>query len=195
MVTTKTLVGMRRCYLYALLVLLSDSLLSCIPGCGPDADREPRLTIYFTSSSQQLITPRSVATSIRGVGLTQELLDPARPYSTDPDKPVSSVSFNVPYSLAADQTRYVIESATRRDTLTVNYQRIFSYKDNECGYWVDVRPPAGFYGSSVTPNFSLGARTTVGKVSSLIYEGTHLSSNALSSYYTRSAITVSILLP
>ncbi|CCG99117.1 hypothetical protein FAES_1107 [Fibrella aestuarina BUZ 2] len=188
---------MRRGHFYALLVLLADGLPACTPGCGPDADQEPRLTIYVSSSSGQSLTARSVATSIRGVGLTQELLDPARLHPTDPDQATSSVSFNVPYSLAADQTRYVLTSATRRDTLTVNYQRVFSYKDDDCGYWVDVQPPAGFAKTTPTglPNLALGARSTLGKVSSVYYEGTQLSSNALTSYYTKSDITVSITLP
>lgn len=188
---------MRRGYFYALLALLADCLPSCTPGCGPDADQEPRLTLSFTSSTQQPLTVRSVATSIRGVGLTQELIDPARTYSTNPDQPIPSVTFNLPYSLAADQTRYVLTSATRRDTITVNYRRVFSYKDDDCGYWVDVQPPAGFTNTAPggPSTISLGAQSTLGKVTSVYYEGTRLDRNVFTSTYTKSNIIVSIALP
>lgn len=188
---------MRRHYLYVLLLLLTDCLPSCTPGCGPDADQEPRLTIYFSSASQKPLTARNVVTSIQGIDGAQELRDPTRTHPTDLDQPTSSVSYNVPYSLAADQTRYVLTSATRFDTLTVNYRRIFSYKDDDCGYWVDVQPPIGFTNPDPTglPTTGLGARSTLGKVTSVYYEGTRLDHNVFNSRYTRSDITVSITLP
>lgn len=183
---------------YLLLLALAASVTTCTPGCGPDADQEPRLTLYISADPGKPFSLSQIATTIYAVGSPQNFLADNKTKSGTAYTPYiassgTSVSLNLPYSLTADRTQYVFVKDTRRDTLTVNYRRVFTYKDKQCGYWVDVKPPPGFNGDRATT--ALGARSSLGRVTSVYYEGTYLSKNVFASTYTRSAITVSLFLP
>ncbi len=65
-----------------------------------------------------------------------------------------------PVTLAADQTTYIFESATRTDTLTISYQRRLAYISRRCGAEVYVS------------NFRLSQPTTFKKVTVSDYEVT-----------------------
>ncbi|WP_460981033.1 DUF6452 family protein [Spirosoma fluminis] len=49
---------------------------------------------------------------------------------------------SLPLSLNADSTTYVFVQASRTDTLTVRYQRTFSYQSTKCGYVFNLAAPA-----------------------------------------------------
>lgn len=165
-------------------------MVGCDPGCGPSAVQEPILRLRLQTVS---MPPVRLTDLVRRI----YTLD-AGPVLLKDSAQLAAMGYEIalPYSLRTNQTRYLLESATRRDTLTVNYQRVFSYKDQTCGYWVDVQPPAGFTGGLTNnPRYDLAAQTTLGRILNVSYEGTYLQPNLFTKRYTQSEITVSLLLP
>lgn len=180
---------MKRLCLYICLLLLTEGLPAC-DDCGPSAEIEPRVELTITTSPARLFRLREVVQAVYGLGaLTQQALtipaDTSRQYSHQ---------LALPINLRADQVRYVLVNQNRADTITVNYQRIFTYKDNKCGYLLDVRPPSGFqYNPTTLP---LAAQTTLGKVSSVYYQGTQPSGSGWApSRLSVSDIYLSLLIP
>ncbi|ADB42275.1 hypothetical protein Slin_6316 [Spirosoma linguale DSM 74] len=124
---------------------LSLVLMSC-ENCGPS--REP-----FLNLSLQLPTPAKVDT-IYALDARNPL--PKQDLSTS--AVTSALWLELPLNLNANQSRYVFQLNGRRDTVTVFYRRSFAYRNQRCGYVLDLYQPDG------TP-----ARTTRGTISNVSY--------------------------
>ncbi|SOD91662.1 hypothetical protein [Spirosoma fluviale] len=124
---------------------LSFALMSC-ENCGPS--REP-----FLNLSLQLTTPAKIDT-IYALDARNPL--PKQPVSTS--IVTSGIWLELPLNLNANQSRYVFQLNGRRDTVTVFYRRSFAFRNQRCGYVLDLFEPDG-----------IPAKTTQGTVSSVSY--------------------------
>lgn len=182
---------MRNRHVSFVLLCLAGLIVGCDPGCGPSAQQEPILRLRLQTLSMRPALPTDLVKRIYSLDAGNRLLKDSLQIAA-----AGGAEIMLPYSLRDDETSYLLESATRRDTLTVRYQRVFSYKDRDCGYWVDVQPPNGFNsGTANNPRYDLAAQTTIGRVTYVDYEGTYLQRNLLVDRYTQSEITVTLNLP
>ncbi len=124
-------------------VTLATSLCSC-ENCGPIA--EPILNLYFGDGTGTK-TPFDTLYALNSRG---PILN----------RPTLSNQLALPINLGADSTRYVFRLAGRQDTVTVHYRRMFAYRNQKCGYVVNLLEP-----NAPQPK----ARTTRGTVVSVSY--------------------------
>lgn len=178
--------------------LLLLGLLSALPACkdcGPSAEVEPQVELSLVASASTRFRLAEQVSAVYGLGaLGQQPLFKA-PNALDTTR-FQSYQIKLPLNLRADQTRYVLVGQTRRDTLTVHYKRVFTYKDDQCGYLLEIQPPAGFQPGLPNPNTQIAAQTTLGRVSSVYYEGTRLVGNGWApARLSDSGVYVTLLLP
>ena len=140
-----------------LLLGLAVTLCGCPKNCGP-VD-EPRLDLNITSQTPSRITDIYAIGGVPGATLS------TRPYNFSSVTPRLFYQFDLPINQQADQTRYVIVRDTRRDTVTINYRRVFTYEDAECGYIINLTSPTG--GLSNPATYPDIVQTTMGTVRSL----------------------------
>ncbi|MEZ0538375.1 hypothetical protein [Fibrella arboris] len=162
------------------LLLLIGLLTGCKKNCGPSD--EPRLLLYINTQATTPLTDvyaLNAVTSSPTITLPQSTSAPNRLYW----------QLNLPLNLNADSVQYVLTRPGRRDTVTVNYRRMYAYEDTECGYTVTILPP--ITGSSLPVADSLIVRTTTGKLNFVNFTPT-TSRNFFSSS-TNTGINVGLL--
>ncbi|RYF75648.1 MAG: hypothetical protein EOO39_06600 [Cytophagaceae bacterium] len=147
-------------------ILLTISLITlltgCLKHCGPAG--EPRLQLVISST-----TPLAI-NDVRPLGALASAPVISVPKASSIGQGRSYVQLDLPVNLNADQTQYILTSATRSDTVTVNYRRVFSYEDVDCGYIVNLFPRQNRDGSpSSTARI---VQTTTGTVESVSFEQT-----------------------
>ena len=127
-------------------LMLTIGLINC-ENCGPTAEPLAMLSISSTVATH--------FDTVYAPGSLRPL--PAQPHSTPASSPF--LSLTLPINLTADSTRYIVQLNGRRDTITVFYQRKTAYRNQHCGYVLDLYAPAK----------GLSARTTRGRVGTVTY--------------------------
>ncbi len=74
--------------------------------------------------------------TLYGAGAVGQLPNPVRPQTG-----TSFYAYSLPLNLAADSTRYVLRLDGKLETLTLFYKRKFDYRNQECGYVVELLKP------------------------------------------------------
>ena len=113
--------------LFLILILVTPILTGCLE-CGPQKE----LTLSLSLASDTVRLKKVYAIGAKNQDVFQKQVKPEL---------TRSQSFDLPFSLHADETTYVFEFETRIDSLTVYYNRLFSHKQ-DCGFIVDVEAPA-----------------------------------------------------
>jgi hypothetical protein len=112
--------------LLLLLFFLAATLISCYD-CGPKAEPTLNLSVEAATHTLQKVT---------ALGAISDLA--FQSFQTGKDRGFGEV----PLSLLQDSTTYLFYFEDRVDTLTLFYRRIFDVR-RECGYYMDIAPPAG----------------------------------------------------
>lgn len=126
------------------------SLLTACENCGPRG--EPELTVSFSTANGQVVR-------------IDTAYAPGTNWSTSLTNSLGikgSGTLTAPLNLNADSTRYVFRVNGQQSLLTVRYRRYFEYKNEKCGYVLELGPPRN------VPQERF-ATTTVGKIESVTH--------------------------
>lgn len=140
---------MRSSLFFISAVWLTVGLTGC-ENCGPTA--EPRLLLSLPD------TVSVVLDTLYAINSTGPL--PAQSNGNNSPFRTGGNQITLPINLNADSTQYVFKLRGRPDTVTVYYQRDFSFKNRKCGYVIEL----------VEPKTGLNARTSRGQVLSTYYQ-------------------------
>ena len=146
---------------FVLTVSLIYLLLGCRKNCGPFDEPVLNLTIRATIPFR--------LTDVYGLGSIAKPATISQLYSTTATR--EQANLILPINLNANQSRYVLVTNSRRDTVTINYKRAFTYQDADCGYTVTIQPPPGLFKDTAPIDPALASATS-GKVTSIRFQQT-----------------------
>ncbi|NID12044.1 hypothetical protein [Fibrivirga algicola] len=172
--------------LYFLLFMgLVYTLTGCRKSCGPSG--EPNLRLRLVSQGPLPIT------AIRALDALPNAAAIKLP--TVIASPVSGTVYEgtLPVNLTADKSRYELINASGRDTITVQYRRVFTYEDVDCGYIVNLTAPQLSNGQPVS-NTDI-VQTTRGSVRSVLFQPTLVRTLTIPSSAQDTGITAELVWP
>ncbi|MBO0949874.1 hypothetical protein [Fibrella forsythiae] len=149
-------------YFFPAFIMLIGLVTGCRKNCGPSG--EPVLQLNLQSKSPLMIS------RIRALNARPDAPAITLPYGYTSSQVATSLQVQLPVNLNTNQSRYELSSGARRDTVTVNYQRVFTYEDVDCGYIINLMPlqPAN---SGPISNTSI-VQSTIGEVTSVFFTRT-----------------------